>query len=711
MLNLNRLSFLLLAGLLVFGCGDDDTPTDGGAGDVAADVADGCTPMACTDIDEGCGMHSDGCGGMLDCGTCGCETDADCPSRPCETVTCDASQCVSAPISCGGEACECIGDDCSDVDLRACGGACGVEVCDPSPMTVAGEVVYQNQCVPNPGVSCGLCDLGVFVCDGDGAVTCEDVRVPLLARPELAECDDTLPESTFLYLDPAFTLPAGETSNGSRTRPYLDLDMAVLAAQSRGAFAIIIGGSPTFTGTLEVTDGIAVFGGFSNAPDFDRDSEAWPVVQAGIVDVVDQRLVALSATDLALATRVEHLRLVTEDLSAGDASGASSAGAFINNSPTFELANMRIEVGAAATGVEGTPGSTPVFTSNSAGTGGAGRSGGCGVDIPFGAGGLNTTCDGLLRGGFNQRGARGAPSGTGQPLDLPDYHSAAGSVVFYVQGSESNDRLVDGGERTQSGGSPNNPATFSSGVGGTGTAGRDASPGGTPPSRVMAAPDGFPNPTVSGTAGGTGSPGAGGAGGSSGMIRNENNSTCQNGGGGGGGGAGGCGGTGGTGGGPGGWTVGVVVGGDTASVVVEGLHITLGAGGVGGVGGAGAPGTAGASGGRGGSGAAVGPSGFLDGGDGGPGGSGGMGGAGGQGSTGRSVGVYSSSPIPGLNAESLTIVDGDIEFCEDGLCCEATEIVCGGACVSPTSNAHCGMCDNDCGEFDFCSSETMMCES
>ncbi len=146
-------------------------------------------------------------------------------------------------------------------------------------------------------------------------------------------------------------------------------------------------------------------------------------------------------------------------------------------------------------------------------------------------------------------------------------------------------------------------------------------------------------------------------------------------------------------------------------MLIEELQITLGAPGAGGAGGAGAPGTPGAPGGSGGSGSLIGPSGFWNGGTGGVGGTGGTGGAGGAGSPGRSVGVYSTAPVPGLDADSLNLVDADIEVCDDGLCCESAEFICGGRCVSPTSNEHCGTCDNDCGEFGFCNPDTMMCES
>lgn len=71
------------------GPGTDGATSDSGPGDAGPPGDAGCTPMTCGTFD--CGMIDDGCGTMIDCGTCAvgapCAMDSDCASMECITET------------------------------------------------------------------------------------------------------------------------------------------------------------------------------------------------------------------------------------------------------------------------------------------------------------------------------------------------------------------------------------------------------------------------------------------------------------------------------------------------------------------------------------------------------------------------------------------------------------------------------------------------
>lgn len=87
--------------------------------DLTSCVAPECVPDTCDDIPEDCGVHSDGCGGSIDCGECcvdlggDCEEDDDC----CDDLWCDPTTdtCV--------DDCRSPGEPCTSGD-QCCSGLC-----------------------------------------------------------------------------------------------------------------------------------------------------------------------------------------------------------------------------------------------------------------------------------------------------------------------------------------------------------------------------------------------------------------------------------------------------------------------------------------------------------------------------------------------------------------------------------------------------------
>jgi len=159
-------------------CAEDAVCTPGGC----------CEPTSCGDLDAQCGSPSDGCGGTLDCGTCGplseCGVDWQCA---CANAECDGACCDAAEVCFGGGCCapSCGGASCGDDD--GCGGlcagscaetfanceagacvcqyiTCGESCCGPGEPCEAGEcVACQTDCA---GKACGADDGCEGLCDG-----------------------------------------------------------------------------------------------------------------------------------------------------------------------------------------------------------------------------------------------------------------------------------------------------------------------------------------------------------------------------------------------------------------------------------------------------------------------------------------------------------------------------------------------------------------
>lgn len=650
---MNRIGLWLLSTTLVLGCSGEDPP--GGAKDAGPttdrDAGADCVPSACPA--DACGMVDDGCGGTLDCGTCGCTPGTftvDCPERPCETLTgCEAGACTYEPVICDFELCACPdGTECGDEDPRPCGPGCPSLVCDPRP---TGNGRYSNTCVPLADLRCGLCDLGGVTCDASDALVCDGPDLPWIDA-EAAECNGGSPVSTVVYLDPFIDTMS---PNGSREEPFTEVSDAIAAAVTRGSRLIVVGRSEELVGTQVVIDGVSMIGGYSGWPSWRPDPSHRPVFHATSADVTDGRLTGVHAANITLETRVEHVRVITDDVTAA---GTTNAAVVATNASALELVDVDIIVGDAGDGAIGTDGTTPTAGGDAAGGGQMGylgtNEGACNRVVRGGAAGTRT-CDGTAI--VNAAGGAGGGGSGSQavPAGAIDECSTVDTIACYhVRG--------DPGASGAAGGLKRRP-TWSGGPGQPGDVHPDLDPGadGMP---IFELVDGFLVPTGAGAPGADGANGNGGGGGSSGQITRRPPSGpatgCDVGGAGGGGGAGGCGGGGGTGGGPGGWAVGLVVS-DSDGIRLEAITATIGAGGLGGTGGIGAAGTSGSNGG--GAGAPPGTPGRTSpaqwgGAVGGRGSDGQSGGDGGSGAAGRSVGVVCDARISLETVTSTSGADG-----------------------------------------------------
>ncbi len=362
---------LITTGIGALGCdgngnGGDDADTDATDGTDSEDgtTEDGpCTPMTCADLGTVCGTFDDGCGGTIEClEACICtdETfETDCPDRACETATgCESGLCVYAPISCAGEDCLCLTDDCGDSDLRSCGDTvCAGQYCDPMPLVEDGRVTFRNQCVNTAEGACGICGLGLRTCDADAdAMVCDDIEVPDM-DPDMVECDSTLPDSTFIFVDPDYT---GDDSDGSRDRPYPTADEGIDAAAARSAKVVIIGGSPTFTTRPEFESGVSVHGGYGHYPDFVPDRDQRPAWEIGEEYLEDGRLVGVFIRNIDRTTILAHLEFSTESIAgAAGSESASNYGLYVDNAPDLRLLRVNVQAGAAGHGAGGEDGMTP----------------------------------------------------------------------------------------------------------------------------------------------------------------------------------------------------------------------------------------------------------------------------------------------------------------------------------------------------------------
>jgi len=163
----SHLAFVLVSGFLA-GCSSGEgessaTPPvkagDSGAADVILEAAPdggGCVAATCASKKATCGQMPDGCGGVVECGTCpagqycGADGPNRCGSTPCEPITCQPGDCGS------------ISDGCSAV--LSCGKCTGANSC--------GGGGTPNKCGCTPSTNCYSAECG-SVADGcGGAVDC-----------------------------------------------------------------------------------------------------------------------------------------------------------------------------------------------------------------------------------------------------------------------------------------------------------------------------------------------------------------------------------------------------------------------------------------------------------------------------------------------------------------------------------------------------------
>lgn len=119
--------------VVVSGCGSDSQD----ALHTTDDSGTGCQPATCSSLGADCGKVVDGCGSVLECGSCGAgETCGGAGPNRCGQGNCVAATCAQAGAECG-----LMGDGCGEiVDCGGCdpGETCGAQVANQCDVSGAG---------------------------------------------------------------------------------------------------------------------------------------------------------------------------------------------------------------------------------------------------------------------------------------------------------------------------------------------------------------------------------------------------------------------------------------------------------------------------------------------------------------------------------------------------------------------------------------------
>ncbi len=276
-----------------------DAGKDSGMGqpDLEQDM---CTPRTQMEVCNGvCGMQSDGCQGMIDCG------------EPLTEQEVCANACGEQSDGCGGT-----------ISCAPCACVNG----EPSEPT------------------CGACNLGISTCDGD-TFSCDIYDIPNLDAQ--TDCDSAL-----IYVNATFD---GEMSDGSRANPFKTIADANAVAKDRGAVAIFVGGNQNvfYEEVLEVQDGVSVFGGWSIhwLPDQNR----IPLIAPTYSENDSTPMQAVNVADTL--TEVANLRFQTPEVEGEIQENArNSYGAIIDNSEKLRLRNLVFTVASGSVGPDGQTG-------------------------------------------------------------------------------------------------------------------------------------------------------------------------------------------------------------------------------------------------------------------------------------------------------------------------------------------------------------------
>ncbi|MEY2934040.1 MAG: hypothetical protein RL033_4789, partial [Pseudomonadota bacterium] len=164
-------------------CGTCTAPDTCGGGGTPNQCGSSCTLTTCPAEGATCGIIGDGCGGTLNCGPCPQGTSCGAGGTPnvCGTPACTPRTCQSFGASCGS-----IGDGCGRTlncgtcqSPAFCGGGgpnvCGNTTCTPTGCGTANCGTVGDGC--GNAVSCGTCPQG-SVCGAGGANKCGPVCTP-----------------------------------------------------------------------------------------------------------------------------------------------------------------------------------------------------------------------------------------------------------------------------------------------------------------------------------------------------------------------------------------------------------------------------------------------------------------------------------------------------------------------------------------------------
>jgi hypothetical protein len=138
---------------------------------VAGACTTGCTPKTCADEGFTCGMQGDGCGNALNCGTC--PSGQTCNAGKCGSGTCMPESCTQQGYACGS-----VGDGCGNIQNcgtcpqgEVCGGMtpgqCYKPPCTPKTCSELGYNCGQATDGCGTVINCGTCS-GTQTCGGGG---------------------------------------------------------------------------------------------------------------------------------------------------------------------------------------------------------------------------------------------------------------------------------------------------------------------------------------------------------------------------------------------------------------------------------------------------------------------------------------------------------------------------------------------------------------
>lgn len=139
-----------MLGLVLVGCASEPS---------SQTYPDDCAPVTCAGVGVACGAVPDGCGGTLDCGTCGPDDHTGCIPKTCAETACGqvdngcgvALDCGTCDSSEGCVANRCVQTECGAAGDNACGG-CGPLPVEPGHMCPCGATAT---CTAWGDISCG----------------------------------------------------------------------------------------------------------------------------------------------------------------------------------------------------------------------------------------------------------------------------------------------------------------------------------------------------------------------------------------------------------------------------------------------------------------------------------------------------------------------------------------------------------------------------
>ncbi len=176
--------------------GDGSTLPDGGTTKDSGSIIDAstCTPKTCAELGVDCGEQSDGCGDVIQCGTCTAPEicGGGGPSK-CGTAPCTAKTCADLGASCGqqGDGCGNLIDCGTCTAPQTCGGGgipnvCGGVACTPKTCAQMGFDCGKVADGCGGLVDCGTCTTAGDYCGGGGPNQCGN-NVPTCVKMTCAD--------------------------------------------------------------------------------------------------------------------------------------------------------------------------------------------------------------------------------------------------------------------------------------------------------------------------------------------------------------------------------------------------------------------------------------------------------------------------------------------------------------------------------------------